>query len=32
MVEPALIRAGDWAEITRRSADAIAGARAALTR
>ena len=32
MVEPALIRAGDWAEITRRSADAIAAARAALTR
>jgi 2-dehydro-3-deoxyphosphogluconate aldolase/(4S)-4-hydroxy-2-oxoglutarate aldolase len=30
MVEPALIRAGDWAEITRRSADAIAAARAAL--
>ncbi len=30
MVEPALIRAGDWAEVARRSADAIAAARAAL--
>lgn len=30
MVEPTLIRAGDWAEISRRSAAAIAAARAAL--
>lgn len=32
MVEPSLIRTGDWAEITHRSADAIATARAALAR
>ena len=29
MVDPALLRAGDWAEVTARSADAVARATAA---